>query len=210
MARTKRHEPRKLPQQLRARATVDAIFEAAMQVLAKAEADQSVQRIADRAGVSVGSLYQYFPSKQSLVSALLGVHLRQRLDDLKVLLDGTTGVDAEQAARQLVEGLVAMMRPRLRLELAMMRAFAQVGDLETLTSMDGEMVAAVEQFLKARLPELRPVDPALAAFIVMHSLRSSVLLALLQCPERLNTPEFVDELTHLVVAYLRPTQSNLR
>ncbi|MDP3236546.1 MAG: TetR/AcrR family transcriptional regulator [Myxococcales bacterium] len=206
MARTPRHEPRKLPQQLRARATVDAIFEAAMQVLAKAEADQSVQSIADRAGVSVGSLYQYFPSKQSLVSALIGVHLRQRVDDLKARLEGTSGLGAEQAARQLVEGLVAMMRPRMRIELAMMRAFAQVGDLETLTSMDAEMIGAVEQFLKARLPELRPVDPALAAFIVTHSLRSSVLLALLQCPERLNSPDFVDELTHLVVSYLRPTQ----
>jgi len=91
-----------------------------------------------------------------------------------------------------------------------MRAFAQVGDLETLTSMDAEMIAAVEQFLKARLPELRPVDPALAAFIVTHSLRSSVLLALLQCPERLNSADFVGELTHLVVSYLRPTQSHAR
>src|SRR4051812_17270929 len=57
--------PRKLPRQLRAKETVDAIFTAAMQMLEKSEgaSHPSVQAIADRAGVSVGSLYQYFSSK---------------------------------------------------------------------------------------------------------------------------------------------------
>lgn len=194
---------RKLPKQLRAKATVDAIFEAAMQVLDREATDPSVRTIADRAGVSVGSLYQYFPSKESLVSALIRVHLKQRAADLAERLAAVRGLSGEAAARALVEGLVTMMRPRLRIERALMRSFVRLGDLESLTAMDGEMVAMVEQFIRSLGAEVRSVDPGLAAFVVFGTLRSAMLLSVLQKPERLEDPVFIDELTRLVTGYLR-------
>lgn len=196
--------PRKLPQQLRSKATVDAIFEAAMQVLANTPADPSVQHIADRAGVSVGSLYQYFPTKEALVGALIRLHLKQRVDDLEARFATVQGASAEAAARTLVEGLVAMMKPRLGIERAMMRSFVRAGDLLSLTALDQEMTAAVERFLQSVKHQLRPVDLSLAAFVVMNALRSTLLLTVLEQPERLDDPAFTDELIHLVIAYLRP------
>ncbi|MDR3727760.1 MAG: TetR/AcrR family transcriptional regulator [Terracidiphilus sp.] len=71
-------EPRKTPQQSRSVATVEAIHDATIQVLLKDEADRlTTVRVAQRAGVSVGTLYQYFPNKQALMFAVLERHLLQ-------------------------------------------------------------------------------------------------------------------------------------
>lgn len=71
-------KPRKLPRQARSQATVDAIFDATIQVLL-AEGLQRLTtiRVAERAGTSVGTLYQYYPHKQSLLYAVLQRHLRR-------------------------------------------------------------------------------------------------------------------------------------
>ena len=76
MAHPTRINPRKLPQQERARATIDAILTATARILVKEGFDRaSTNRIAEEAGVSVGSLYQYFPGKEALVAALIERHL---------------------------------------------------------------------------------------------------------------------------------------
>jgi AcrR family transcriptional regulator len=162
-----------------------------------------VQNIADRAGVSVGSLYQYFPTKESLVSSLIRLHLQQRVADLRTRMASVDPTNGPAAARQLIDGMVAMMRPRLRIERAMMRSFVRLGDLESLTALDDEMTGIVEQFIRSMGEQVRPVDPPLAAFLVMNAVRSALLLTLLQKPERLEQPAFADELTHLVISYLR-------
>lgn len=68
--------PRKLPHQKRSTATVDAILEATIQVLLSVGASRlTTTRVADRAGVSVGTMYQYFPQKRALLYAVLQKHL---------------------------------------------------------------------------------------------------------------------------------------
>src|SRR5690349_9372369 len=69
-------EPRKTPIQARSAATVEAISEATIQVLLSRGAERlTTTRVAERAGVSVGTLYQYYPNKQSLLFAVLEHHL---------------------------------------------------------------------------------------------------------------------------------------
>ena len=69
-------EPRKTPQQSRSVITVQAINDATIQVLLKAGQERlTTVRVAERAGVSVGTLYQYFPNKQSLLFAVLEQHM---------------------------------------------------------------------------------------------------------------------------------------
>ena len=71
-------EPRKTPQQSRSVATVEAIHDATIQVLLKGGEDRlTTVHVAARAGVSVGTLYQYFPNKQSLLFAVLERHLQR-------------------------------------------------------------------------------------------------------------------------------------
>lgn len=69
-------EPRKTPQQKRSVATVQAIYDATIQVLLKDGADRlTTVHVSQRAGVSVGTLYQYFPNKQALLFAVLERHM---------------------------------------------------------------------------------------------------------------------------------------
>ena len=69
-------EPRKTPIQARSTVTVEAIAEATVQVLLSHGSERlTTTKVAERAGVSVGTLYQYFPNKRSLLFAVLADHL---------------------------------------------------------------------------------------------------------------------------------------
>ncbi len=69
-------EPRKTPKQSRSVVTVQAIYDATIQVLLRSGQERlTTVRVAERAGVSVGTLYQYFPNKQSLLFAVLEQHM---------------------------------------------------------------------------------------------------------------------------------------
>src|SRR5471032_3642943 len=79
---------RKTPSQTRALRTVDTLFEAATRILAsEGEAGFTTNRIAERAGFSIGTLYQYFPSKEAIVVALVRHHRDRVLRELDVMLD---------------------------------------------------------------------------------------------------------------------------
>jgi AcrR family transcriptional regulator len=74
-AATRVFQPRKTPVQKRSTLTVEAIAEATIQVLLAVGLDRlTTTRVAERAGVSVGTLYQYYPNKQALLYAVLEVH----------------------------------------------------------------------------------------------------------------------------------------
>lgn len=88
--------PRKCPRQARSAVTVDAIFEATLQVLLSAgSARLNTTRVAERAGVSVGTLYQYFPNKQALLLAVLDRYLGKLMDTLEAACERHRGARAE-------------------------------------------------------------------------------------------------------------------
>ena len=75
---TDRIRPRKRPSQARSQRTVDAILKAAAQVFSRrGYAATTTNHIAERAGVSIGSLYEYFPSKDALLAALMEAHIEE-------------------------------------------------------------------------------------------------------------------------------------
>jgi AcrR family transcriptional regulator len=82
-----------MPRQTRAEATLDAIFEATIQVLlAEGERRLTTTRVAKRAGVSVGTMYQYFPHKQALLYAVLQWHLAHIAGAVEAACQAVEGV----------------------------------------------------------------------------------------------------------------------
>src|SRR3546814_3035933 len=80
--------PRKNPSQERSRATVNALVEATARILVKEGFDKaSTNHIAELAGVSVGSLYQYFPGKEALVAAVVERHNLEIMQTVRAELE---------------------------------------------------------------------------------------------------------------------------
>lgn len=112
----RRLKPRKTPMQGRSKATCDAVLEAAARILVE-EGRQALttNRIAERAGVSVGSLYQYFPGKEAILAELL----REMRRDMVMLLRSAVEAAANQPFRRAAGTLIAatldhhMRRPEL-------------------------------------------------------------------------------------------------
>lgn len=117
MKKNKRFELRKSPKQSRATATVQAILEASAHILDKrGEARLTTNSIAQRAGVSIGSLYQYFPHKDAILAELV----RKKAESLAAAIKtASTEPNASIAIQQMIEIAVdqQLRRPRLAMAL---------------------------------------------------------------------------------------------
>jgi len=99
--------PRKKPQQRRSRLTLDAIFEATIQVLlAQGPEDITTVQIAERAGVSVGSLYQYFPNKRALMAAMVQRHVGQVVDATIAACQSAHGAGIQDMCARMMTAFV--------------------------------------------------------------------------------------------------------
>lgn len=111
-------QPRKTPSQRRSQVTVEAILDATLQVLRREGlARFTTTRVAEVAGVSVGTLYQYFPNKRALVAEVVRRHMALIERQLVSALDG--GGDLDTQARRLVAAFVAVKREHLATSLAL-------------------------------------------------------------------------------------------
>lgn len=103
-----RRTMRKAPQQQRSRATVDAIVEAAARILARRGwARFTTNEVATVAGVSIGSLYQYFPNKLALAEAIRRRHLDEVLGVLSAAAKGSETVSLQKRVARLIDGVIA-------------------------------------------------------------------------------------------------------
>src|ERR1700712_5188769 len=108
MARKPLTNPRKHAAQERSRATVDALVEATARILVREGFDKaSTNRIAEVAGVSVGSLYQYYPGREALVAAVIDRHNQQIMQVVGDTLAQIGTLPIEQAIRSLVTVAIA-------------------------------------------------------------------------------------------------------
>ena len=113
-------EPRKTPVQARATVTVEAISEATIQVLLSQGAERlTTTRVADRAGVSVGTLYQYFPNKRSLLFAVLEDHLEEVTGEVEDACEHARCKPLAEMIKEVVEAFVDAKIARADISVAL-------------------------------------------------------------------------------------------
>lgn len=191
--------PRRQPRQARSEHTVQLIFEATAQVLREGgEAALTTNRIAERAGLSIGTLYQYFNSKEAIVLAILSGTREKVLQQLDQLM-----ADADLASsdpRQLLRNYVRLYvnafglggphgRELVRLAWAWDQHEAIVQSLRQAS----ERLAMHLQRLQH--PAVQAPTPAMA-FVLTRGLAGMVRSAALEASPLLGTPAFEDELVH--------------
>jgi AcrR family transcriptional regulator len=197
-----RTKPRKKPQQERSSAMVESILSAATRVFVKeGYARATTNRIASAAGVSVGSLYQYFPSKDAIAVELLR---RYRESLVELVASGFSRIDATSFRKVVRELLGALLRAE-GINPALHRVLIEQ---VARTSARREIIGfeeRLEGLLAAALRDAKVAvsDPDLCAFVLVRVVLAVVHGAVVDRP-RYNTPALADELTRLVMGYVAP------
>jgi len=187
---------RKKPVQQRARMLVDSLIDAAGEVVARdgLEALTTV-RVAARAGVSVGSLYQYFDNKNMLVSALMDRVNADLIAAVDQVATQHVGDDPQRFARALLEAAFAVFETRQGLARELMRHWHRLDIARGLHRFEQRMLDLLRAYALAHLRE-HPVDPSPArAFILINSVVFTLLRYLSEpSPPMFQREELIDEL----------------
>jgi AcrR family transcriptional regulator len=194
-------KPRKQPVHARSEATVLAIFEGSIQVLLAAGYRKlTTTRVAERAGVSVGTLYQYFPNRQSLIRAVLERYLAEMSASIETDCRQLMGRSLNETAAGLVDAFIAAKWRRLDVSRAMHEPLSEVGGAELVRAAATKGAALVAELLRS-CPEIGrdDVEP-LAVFLVM-ACTSMLQAAFMNC---VVDKETIRAHTHAMVrGYLR-------
>ena len=209
MARAIPTTPRKSATQKRSQAMVETLLDATARVLTREGYDRaSTNRIAATAGVSVGSLYQYFPNKEALVAALVARHNRQMLELLRDALKEVASFDLATAIGELVRAAVDAHL----VDSALHRIFAEqvprLGQLAKIDALQQETFLMVRAYLEERRAEISVPDLDSATAICVTAVEALTHEFVINRPEALDgdRDRFIGEVTRLVVGYLRPAE----
>ena len=195
---------RKQPTQARAQATVEAILSAARRVLTRTGyAKFSTNRVAKTAGVSIGSLYQYFPNKRALVGAVLEDHVERRTRELLRERRKLVQMSVEQLIHRYAEWMVESHLDDLELHRILVEELPRHGLTPKISADIERAIVSIRVYLEAHASELYPRDHGLSAFIIIHTMESLTKAALARDPGMLNA-ELVDAIATLITGYLKP------
>jgi len=200
-ARRARLSPRKSPRQDRSRATVEAILEAATDILIRHGAGRlTTNRIAERAGVNIASLYQYFPGKHAIIAELRRRHgAKERAAVRRVLVEGR-GSDLEAMLRALVSMGVAAHAVNPELHRVFTEELPALRYLE-ISAADASLIAEFRALVTRSATGLR--DPDLTMWMVATAAGAVIHRAVVERPDDLTNGSIADELVRLLVRYLR-------
>jgi len=213
MARRPATKPRKLASQKRSRATVAALVEATARILVSEGFDKaSTNRIAEVAGVSVGSLYQYFPSKEALVLAVIERHNREILQLVRAVLDEIAPLPVEEAVRRVVAMAIEAHRIDPKLHYILAEQIPRTGRLQNVEAANREAHALFRAYLESRKDELQLANVDLVAFICATSIEALAHNAVLHHEAMSSndaTEALIDETTRLIVGYLKGAETRV-
>ena len=162
------NRPRRKAKQERSRNTVQALLEAAARVLKQhGYAAATTNRIAETAGASVGTLYEYFPNKEAIYEALI----QQEIEAIGAAVQ-SVDIDVDAPLRDTLARVLGLGMTAMRHGPDFLRSLDQVPGAVFRRHMAGArltVIAFIRQLLEARRHELRVTDLDLAAFIVVSA-----------------------------------------
>lgn len=207
--KTSRKPARKSPLQSRSKVTVDVILEAAIRILeSEGSLAMTTSRVAEVAGVSVGTLYQYFGNRDAILDALQDRELERATELLQSLLQGGMPLSDRDLARRVVEGLMKLYQAAPALHRVLAVEGLRVSPKERVLAFDLRLVTAIRSFLSLTKAPIRRTNLDAAAFVIYQSVRASMLAYLLERPAGVDERALTEELIDLTVSYLLgPTDS---
>lgn len=192
---------RKVPRQARAIATVDAILEASAQILSEGDKSQlTTNYIAERAGVSIGTLYQYFEDTNAILIRLANRENKAIADQVVAEISQVEVGGAEQTTRNVIRFLIKTCSDQ-----AMLRRLIVLSMIQSLrTGRDERLLNAVAETIAGKLaePDMSPSqDQEMYSFILTRSVLNIIRSAMIERPAYLASPDFEDMLVEMAMAF---------
>lgn len=202
--------PRKLPTQARSRSLVTALVEACIQILEQEGAEAlTVNRLSEVSGVAVGSIYQYFPNKEAVVSVVFNHILDEEVSiHVPALRERVAGMPLAGALREILENMVRVELRLYRLHRDFHLRYhpdLQVGmRLGPFESSRDYIDQAWGPFIDLYVPEMSAARRDMSAYMLCMGLRSTIRVTLEDDPERVESPVFTDCLLAMALGVLDP------
>ena len=194
---------RKTPRQERAKATVEVLLEATSQVLVdRGYANLTTTRVAHRAGVSVGTLYQYFADKAELVRALHRVRIERAFGAFASQAQQQGDVSIDARLEGMLHALLEVKLERPALLTALHAAMLELDGPAYFRNMIAQTQGLVREVFEDYREDLPGVDLDLAAFILTNAVDGVMGAAVVT--GKLDDPQLINGLTRLAMGYLRP------
>lgn len=202
-ATAKRLEARKSPKQERSVATRERLLDAAARVFARhGYSAGTTNRIAEEAGASVGSLYQYFPNKDAILVALAHRHVAEGAEMLSNSLAATEGLPLAERLDAVIGAMVEAHADDPRLHQVLFEQAPRPPELlEELHRLEERIVDVAEAMLRAE-PAVDVADPRMAARLVVAAIESLVHRYIAGERRDLDLPAFRTELSAMLQRYL--------
>jgi AcrR family transcriptional regulator len=195
--------PRNQPRQSRSRVTVSVILDAAVRIFEQEGTDAATtSRIAEVAGVSVGTLYQYFGNRDAILSALQDREFERASAMLERVLVSSNGASGRDVARAVIEELLKLYRAAPALHRVLAVEGLRVTPTERVLAFDQRAVGAIKAFLAFVGGGVRRDNVDAAAFVVYQSVRAVMLAYFLVRPSGIDDRALTEELADLVERYL--------
>jgi AcrR family transcriptional regulator len=205
--RTTSLNPRKKPQQRRSRATIDTIFEAAIQVLLANGFDQTTTiQIAERAGVSIGSLYQYFPNKRALMAAIVRRHVGGVADATIAACKSAHGKPIEEMCATMMAAFVDAKTRRPDMSRALYLPTAAVNGDAIVKEESSRCAQAVHDML-ITASDAAFAQPLLVSSVLVASIVGPTRAAIEAGGNRNSFGQLKLHLTALSLGYLKQVSS---
>ncbi|MBD3258643.1 TetR family transcriptional regulator [candidate division GN15 bacterium] len=203
--RTGAYAFRRHPEQARSQETVRAIMEAAADIISReGYARASTNRIAQRAGVSIGSLYQYFPNKQAILVRLLEDHVEDVTTHINQLIGrlADAEVPIEQTIRDILLAIVDRHAGQPRLHRVLAEETPQPPALIKRKRADDQRYAAEVEAALRRNSQVTVRDYRIAAHIVVQASAALSRWLVHSGPTDLNQRRFIGETSRMLAVYL--------
>jgi AcrR family transcriptional regulator len=193
---------RRSPQRARALDTIETIFEATARILqSEGQAGLNTNKIAERAGVSIGAIYGYFPNKDAILLAMA----RRELDAMRdrVIASITDANDPERdPVRRAIRALIKGYNARGKVRRMLMEHLFSRGGSEEMARPVSEVAAVLAANRDAILPKGAPLPSPIRMYVLTRAVDSVIRTATYENVDFINSRAFEDELARLIRGYL--------
>jgi AcrR family transcriptional regulator len=198
-------KPRKLPKQERSQATVSASLIATTRILTEEGYDKfNTNRVAELAGVSVGSLYQYFPNKAALLYALGEHHANEMAQLAQHHLEDLGDRSILEVLQQIIKAVLAAYAVNPKLYRILHQQVPRSEEMQKLD--DARIEQMLHAFLALHRDQLRPKNLDITVFIISRTIKALLYDAIADRPNLLKNGELEQEIMSMLSSYLIASQ----